>query len=182
MYDRFINIKILKGLKRPQRPNECSITALGSAINAIHGTNISADDVLIASGWDIQYVTAGNVGNEEIIEVYKKMHPNGTAKIIQGLKNNETNWRYLKEQIQNKDNALIMHSNCHYNLICGYFEEPVSYEYMNNKQCRKTKKWLIIADQSNSHEPIWLLEYETMLGKIRFHRYYGIIILTAGEN
>jgi hypothetical protein len=168
------------GLKRPQRPNECSVTSLASAVNAIHGTNMLADDILIASGWDIQYVTAGNVGNEEIIEVYKKMYPQVTAKIIRGLKNTETDWSYLKEQICNKENALIMHINCHYNLICGYFEEPVSYEYMSNKQFGKTNKWLIIADQSISNKPIWLLEYETLLRKIRFRWYYGIIKLTAG--
>jgi len=177
-YDRYINNNILKGLKRPQRLNECSITALASAMNALYNTDISADDVLRAASFDRKYVTDGNVGNEEMIEVYKNMYLKGSAKAIHSLKNNSEDWNFLKALIYEKDNSLILHINCHYNLIAGYFEEPSSYEYLNRKEFNTTNNWLIIADQSTRNYPIWLLEYEKLVNKIKSNKYYGLIKLS----
>ena len=179
MFDRYIDNRILQCLKRPQRKYECSITSLASAANALYKTDLSADDVLIATGWTTEFVTNGNVGNEDMRKAYKKMFPKGSAKILRTLINNVKDWSYLKKQIKKNKNALILHIDNHYNLIAGYFEEPISHRFLEKKIFSKTTNSLIMADQSQSRDPIWLLEYDKLLRKIRASRYYGIIRLSS---
>jgi hypothetical protein len=178
LFERFINVKIFQGLKRPQRLNECSVTSLASAINALYKTDISADDVLMAANFDRKYVTDGNVGNEDIAKLFLEMYPRGSAEVIRSIGNFEKDWNYLKRLILDTGNALILHINCHYNLIAGYFEEPSSYKYLNSKEFSTTNNWLIIADQSTKNDALWLLEYTRLLTKIKFNKHYGIIKLS----
>ena len=144
----------------------------------MYKTDKSAEDVLKATDWDIKFVTDGNAGNEDMRKAYKKMFPKGSAKILRTLINNVKDWSYLKKQIKKNKNALILHIDNHYNLIAGYFEEPISHRFLEKKIFSKTINWLILADQSQSRNPIWLLEYTELLKKIRASRYYGIIRLS----
>ena len=177
MYDRFVLNKILIGLLRPQAKNECSITAMATAVNAVFGTHITVNDVLAGAGWSRSFVTGGRVGNQTMItglQAVCRTHEL-TAKadvFLNTVKKHEQSWEDLKEELRNEDTVLIYHTKNHYTLLAGYFEEPMDY---SNTACRN---WLIFAEASTWwSKPLRLVKWLDVAKDLRKHNNYMLIRL-----
>lgn len=183
LYKRYINNNILTSCPRPQRKNECSVTAMATVVNALWGTSYMGKDIIPIIKRDESDIR--NFANQSVIEGFKeifKQHgwngdvgiylkggkltsENGTLPADQ-VKYVENLWFELKKEIHNDRTALIYHEDNHYTVICGYYEEPVNIEKFENYKngFADRRDYVIIAEQSGyfGKEPIRIIPWLTI--------------------
>ncbi|MCH8013032.1 MAG: hypothetical protein IIA61_13995 [Candidatus Marinimicrobia bacterium] len=73
---------------------------MAGTINAVFGTLIKADDILVGAGWNRSFVTGGKVGNQTLIKglqaVCKEHELSAKAvEFLNTVKNREQSWKEL---------------------------------------------------------------------------------------
>ncbi len=189
IYNRYVANEILEVLHRPQRPNECSITTLTGAVNAVFNKHITPDDVLKFTGWSRGFVLSGKIGNQRMVKGLNKVCEGlglqGEADVLlstvpEDEESAEQEWTYVKACISDPNTALIYHMRNHYTLLAGYFEEPQSRNEEGKFEGRR--EWVIIAEASPSwKKPIRLVRWKDIYKDLRKCEGHVIIGLKKKE-
>ncbi|HOD17732.1 MAG TPA: hypothetical protein PKJ14_03700 [Candidatus Cloacimonadota bacterium] len=179
-HDRFVNLKLIEYISRPQYNHGCSFAALTGVFNYLYAEQIGlipAKDLASALNKQVDLIgTRGNVPeNEDVMDWFDKLtryyHVKGYSSVYFSKANTSKRasiFLEIKQLLKRRDYAFIYNLSNHYNLVIGYFEhakipeEAYKIETENGKPI-EIDRWLILGDHSKHFDPIWSRDWEEII-------------------
>lgn len=189
IYDRYINNKIIIKCRRPQRHKWCGPTTVAEIIEILLEQNYSIDNIAKIMEWSENQIIGGNLGTQSIIRAIQKVS-NGKIKTkIIYPRDQEEDWKKIKQHIHNNNKVLYYHEPGHHVLISGFIEEPLiekedlgNHQNVNRSEYSRKRKWLIKAEH-NIKTPIDVdrgmlvpVDYSTICCNIRKNKNLNLVI------
>ncbi len=172
---------IVAGQVRPQQPYWCSLAALNTAFNRIHGTTVDEEMVFRLHPEDTLNKRNRGPGNQQVLAVHQSLcralAVPGDALVVPGRRGEPVRssepegralWASVCAFVEDPEAAVIVHVTGHYACVAGYYQNPVR---------SRMERDLLISDSSTvgRHKrtgrreqiykgmPLWCLSWSDLL-------------------
>lgn len=154
-YDRYIDNKVIKYCRRPQRKDWCAPITVAEVVEILQNKYLSIDQIAKTMNWSPETITAGRLGTNAVVGGVQKVSGYKIKTKVMHPKDIEEHWKKIKKHIHDKGKVIYYHEPGHHLLICGYIEEPlvIKEDLWNHKNVGKSdykakRKWLIKAEHN----------------------------------